>query len=186
MATAVPRNIPLLEVPAANPTQLAASYTSSNSNSIKITNGATTARDVNVHLGSVPAVTSAISRGLSTTTKVILILVTCTALVAIVAVPTIYFTLNARLQRKLQAIDVSFQCLSIGSCKKEEPLLQQHPQRVRHRLRRPVLQVRQQQPQQPRQRQLQLLLRLLQQRQQQRQQQQRQQRLRQQQQLRQQ
>ncbi|CAM4965255.1 unnamed protein product [Rotaria socialis] len=59
---------------------------------------------------------------------------------------------------------------------KEEPLLQQHPQRVRHRLRRPVLQVRQQQPQQPRQRQLQLLLRLLQQRQQQRQQQQRQQR----------
>ncbi|CAF4836219.1 unnamed protein product [Rotaria socialis] len=57
----------------------------------------------------------------------------------------------------------------------EEPLLQQHPRRVRHRLRRPVLQVRQQQPQQPRQRQLQLLLRLLQQRQQQRQQQQRQQ-----------
>ncbi|CAF2261550.1 unnamed protein product, partial [Rotaria magnacalcarata] len=137
MATAVPRNIPLLEVPAANPTQLAASYTSSNSNSIKITNGATTARDVNVHLGSVPAVTSAISRGLSTTTKVILIL--------------------------------------------EEPLLQQHPQLVRHRLRRPVLQVRQQQPQQPRQqqpqqprqRQLQLLLRLLQQRQQQQQRQQR-------------
>ncbi|CAF5154812.1 unnamed protein product, partial [Rotaria magnacalcarata] len=36
----------------------------------------------------------------------------------------------------------------------EEQLLQQHPQRVRHRLRRPVLQVRQQQPQQPRQRQL--------------------------------
>ncbi|CAM4967143.1 unnamed protein product, partial [Rotaria socialis] len=156
MATAVARNIPLLEVSAANPTQLAASYTSSNSNSIKITNGSTTARDVNVNLGSVPAVTSAIPRGLSTTTKVLLILVTFTALVAVIAIPTIYFTLNARLQRKLQAIDVSFQCLSVGSCKKEEPLLQQHPQRVRHRLRRPVLQVRQQQPQQPRQRQLQL------------------------------
>ncbi|CAF4957207.1 unnamed protein product, partial [Rotaria socialis] len=40
----------------------------------------------------------------------------------------------------------------------EEPLLQQHPQRVRHRLRRPVLQVRQQQPQQRQQQQRQQLL----------------------------
>ncbi|CAF4046139.1 unnamed protein product [Rotaria magnacalcarata] len=103
MPEVVARNIPLLEVPATNPAHLAARYTSNNNatrrSSITLhsngtSNGATTARNVNVDLESVPEATSAISSGSGSLTKiakVIITLITLTVLITTISVAAVYF-----------------------------------------------------------------------------------------------